>query len=87
MCAAALALPPGASGSGDDGDEVSVLAAWRGSVLRAPAGEGGFGYDPVFLPEGETRSAAQMTAEEKDAVSHRRRAFTELSKELLRRLP
>ena len=86
MCAAALALPPGASGSGDDGDEVSVLAAWRGSVLRAPAGEGGFGYDPVFLPEGETRSAAQMTAEEKDAVSHRRRAFTELSKELLRRL-
>ena len=87
MCAAALALPPGASGSGDDGDEVSVLAAWRGSVLRAPAGEAGFGYDPVFLPEGETRSAAQMTAEEKDAVSHRRRAFTELSKELLRRLP
>ena len=87
MCAAALALPPGASGSGDDGDEVSVLAAWRGSVLRAPAGEGGFGYDPVFLPEGETRSAAQMTAEEKDAVSHRRRAFTELSKEVLRRLP
>lgn len=87
MCAAALALPPGASGSGDDGDEVSVLAAWRGSVLRAPAGEGGFGYDPVFLPEGETRSAAQMTAEEKDTVSHRRRAFTELSKELLRRLP
>ena len=87
MCAAALALPPGASGSGDDGDEVSVLAAWRGSVLRAPAGEGGFGYDPVFLPEGETRSAAQMTAEEKDAVSHRLRAFTELSKELLRRLP
>lgn len=87
MCAAALALPPGASGSGDDGDEVSVLAAWRGSVLRAPAGEGGFGYDPLFLPEGETRSAAQMTAEEKDAVSHRRRAFTELSKELLRRLP
>ena len=86
MCAAALALPPGASGSGDDGDEVSVLATWRGSVLRAPAGEGGFGYDPVFQPEGETRSAAQMSAEEKDAVSHRRRAFTALSKELLRRL-
>ncbi len=84
MCAAALALPPTPSA---DGDEVSVLAAWRGSVLRAPAGEGGFGYDPVFQPEGETRSAAQMTVEEKDAVSHRRRAFTELSKELLRRLP
>ena len=84
MCAAALALPPDADGQGD---EVVLLEAWNGSVLRAPAGEGGFGYDPVFLPEGEARSAAQMSAEEKDAVSHRRRAFTALSKELLRRLP
>lgn len=90
MCAAALALPPhtepdeGATASAPQ--EVAVLGAWRGSVLHAPAGEGGFGYDPIFLPEGETRSAAQLTAEEKDAVSHRRRAFTALSTELLRRL-
>ena len=90
MCAAALALPPhtepdeGATASATQ--EVAVLGAWRGSVLHAPAGEGGFGYDPIFLPEGETRSAAQLTAEEKDAVSHRRRAFTALSTELLRRL-
>lgn len=83
MCAAALALPPGTSA---DGDEFSILAAWRGSVLRAPAGEGGFGYDPVFQPEGESRSAAQMSSEEKDAVSHRRRAFTALASELNARL-
>ena len=53
---------------------------------REPAGAGGFGYDPVFQPEGENRSAAQMTAEEKDAVSHRRRAFTALASELNARL-
>lgn len=93
MCAAALVLPGSDDGVvaggavGETGDEVAVLSAWRGSVLRVPAGEGGFGYDPIFLPEGETRSAAELTAEEKDAVSHRRRAFTALSKELLRRLP
>ena len=91
MCAAALALPslpaPVEGNEGTESHEVAVLEAWRGSVLRAPAGEGGFGYDPIFLPEGETRSAAQLTAEEKDAVSHRRRAFTALSTELLRRLP
>lgn len=83
MCAAALVLPPGTSAGGD---EFSILAAWRGSVLRAPAGEGGFGYDPVFQPEGESRSAAQMSSEEKDAVSHRRRAFTALASELNARL-
>lgn len=83
MCAAALALPPGADGLGD---EVALLEAWKGSVLRAPAGGGGFGYDPVFQPEGESRSAAQMSSEEKDAVSHRRRAFTALASELNARL-
>lgn len=83
MCAAALAMPPGGP---DAGEDTTVLEAWRGSVLREPAGAGGFGYDPVFQPEGENRSAAQMTAEEKDAVSHRRRAFTALASELNARL-
>lgn len=78
MCAAALVMP--------DGDEVAKLAAWRGSLLRAPQGVGGFGYDPVFLPEGETRSAAELSAEEKDARSHRRQAFTALAPEILERL-
>lgn len=81
MCAAALVVP----GNVAPADEVSVLAAWPGTVLREPRGAGGFGYDPIFCPEGESRSSAQLTAEEKDALSHRRRAFTELSKELLAR--
>ena len=70
-----------------DGHTEDFEAIVEGTLVWPPRGDTGFGYDPVFLPEGETRSAAQMTAEEKDAVSHRRRAFTELSKELLRRLP
>lgn len=83
VCAAALALP----GDGDvPGDEIALRGEWRGSVLRAPVGEAGFGYDPVFRPEGDTRSAAQLTPAEKDAASHRRRAFTALAPEILRRV-
>ena len=76
VCAAAFAAP--------DGDEAAVRGEWRGSVLRTPAGAGGFGYDPVFRPEGGTRSAAELSPEEKDALSHRRRAFTALAPEILR---
>ena len=83
MCSAALALPA----IGDaDGEEVAVLEAWPGSVLRAPAGEGGFGYDPIFQPDGLAKSAAELTVAEKDAMSHRRRAFTALANEMLARL-
>lgn len=74
VCAAALVVP--------DGREVAVRGEWEGSILRAPAGEGGFGYDPVFRPAGDTRSAAELTPAEKDAASHRRRAFTALAPEL-----
>lgn len=78
VCAAALAVP--------GGEELVVRGEWPGSVLREPAGAGGFGYDPVFRPEGETRSAAELSPAEKDAASHRRRAFTALAPEILRRL-
>lgn len=78
VCAAALALP--------GGEELVVRGEWPGSVLREPAGAGGFGYDPVFRPEGETGSAAELSPAEKDAASHRRRAFTALASEILRRL-
>jgi len=44
-------------------------------IAREPLGDGGFGYDPVFVPEGESRSAAQLSPSEKDAVSHRGRAL------------
>jgi XTP/dITP diphosphohydrolase len=57
------------------GDVVVVRGEWPGAISREPKGEGGFGYDPVFVPDGETRSAAQLSASEKDAVSHRGRAL------------
>jgi XTP/dITP diphosphohydrolase len=59
------------SGSG----EVVVRGEWPGTIAREPRGQGGFGYDPVFIPEGEDRTAAQLSPDEKDAVSHRGRAL------------
>ncbi len=47
----------------------------KGSIGTAPAGEGGFGYDPVFIPEGAKKTYAQMSLEEKVGMSHRTRAF------------
>jgi XTP/dITP diphosphohydrolase len=52
---------------------------WPGRVLREPRGEGGFGYDPLFLPEGSDRSAAELPPGEKDAASHRGRALRALA--------
>lgn len=46
----------------------------KGTIATAPAGDSGFGYDPIFIPEGETRTFAQMTDDEKNAISHRARA-------------
>ena len=55
--------------------EVVVRGEWPGSIVREPRGDGGFGYDPVFLPSGSTRTAAELSPAEKDAVSHRGRAL------------
>lgn len=55
--------------------EVVVRGEWRGSIAREPRGDGGFGYDPVFVPAGADRSAAQLSPAEKDAESHRGRAL------------
>ena len=57
------------------GDVTVVRGEWPGVIAREPLGEGGFGYDPVFIPEGGTRSAAQFSPAEKDAASHRGRAL------------
>ena len=51
---------------------------WPGTIAREPRGDGGFGYDPVFVPEGSDRTAAQLSPAEKDAVSHRGRALARL---------
>ena len=54
----------------------------EGEILRAPQGEGGFGYDPVFFLPGEGRSMAEIPAERKNEISHRARALSALRKEL-----
>ena len=69
-CAAALVVP---SALGDF--EHVELGIWPGSVLSEAAGVGGFGYDPIFSPEGLSVSAAELSPDEKNAVSHRARAF------------
>lgn len=62
-CVAALYLP--------DGRSHCEEAEFHGSILLTPVGEHGFGYDPIFQPAGYTISSAQMSAEEKDSISHR----------------
>lgn len=52
-----------------------VRGEWPGAIAREPLGDGGFGYDPVFMPNGERRGAAQLSPAEKDAASHRGRAL------------
>lgn len=64
---AALALP--------DGRVWTAEGELAGRIADAPRGSGGFGYDPLFIPAGETRTLAEMTPEEKNAVSHRRKAL------------
>ncbi|MBX9921096.1 RdgB/HAM1 family non-canonical purine NTP pyrophosphatase [Mycolicibacterium frederiksbergense] len=55
--------------------ETVVRGEWTGAIAREPRGEGGFGYDPIFVPDGSGRSAAELTPAEKDAASHRGRAL------------
>jgi XTP/dITP diphosphohydrolase len=58
-----------------DGQEHVVEGRMAGRIVREPVGTGGFGYDPVFVPEGETRTAAELPAAKKDALSHRGKAI------------
>lgn len=74
VCAAALALPGADAGH----HEAVELGEMRGTLLREPRGEGGFGYDPILRPEGLDVSCAELTREEKNAISHRGRAFRAL---------
>ncbi len=65
-----------------DGREVVAEGTVEGTIALAPEGDGGFGYDPVFIPDGSDRSFAAMTRAEKDACSHRGRAFRALASAL-----
>ena len=64
---------------GPDGEEAHLLGECPGRILEKEAGDGGFGYDPLFAPEGETRSFAELDAAAKDRLSHRGRAFAALA--------
>jgi XTP/dITP diphosphohydrolase len=67
ICVAALALP--------DGRTHTEEGRFAGTILNSPKGENGFGYDPIFKPEGLEISSAQMSPQEKDSVSHRGKAL------------
>ena len=69
-CAAVLVDP--------DRGEWHAEAAWEGRILETSRGSGGFGYDPVFLPEGWDRTSAEVDQATKDAASHRGKAFRAL---------
>lgn len=76
VCAAALVLP--------GGDEHVVEERQEGSLLRGPRGSGGFGYDPIFVGQGQSRTNAELTPQDKDAISHRGKAFRALAKVISR---
>lgn len=61
-----------------DGREVDAVGVMEGEIAREPRGTGGFGYDPVFVPEGETRTVAELGDAWKRANSHRGRAAAAL---------
>jgi XTP/dITP diphosphohydrolase len=71
VCAAALVTP--------DGAEQVVEGTVAGTLLDRPRGDGGFGYDPIFVPYGHDRTTAEMEPAEKDALSHRGQAFRALA--------
>jgi XTP/dITP diphosphohydrolase len=75
VCAAALVVP---GDTGTAGAQTVVRAHWRGAVTGQARGSNGFGYDPIFIPAGETRTSAELDPAEKDAVSHRGQALRAL---------
>ncbi len=75
VCAAAYALP--------DGRSEVVLGEMRGWVTRSPRGTHGFGYDPLLVPDGLDVTSAELSPTEKDAISHRGKAFRLLAPKLV----
>ncbi len=74
VCAAALALP--------DGTVVVREGRMSGTLARAPQGDNGFGYDPILVVDGDGRTAAELSPEDKNAISHRGKAFRALRGDL-----
>jgi XTP/dITP diphosphohydrolase len=75
VCVAALVVP--------GGREVTETGTMEGVITHEPRGHGGFGYDPIFVATGQQRTNAELTADEKDAISHRGAAFRALRPHLV----
>lgn len=73
-CAAVAVFP--------DGTELVALGVMTGHILFEPIGENGFGYDPIFVPTDFSKTTAQMSAAEKDAISHRGKALFNLASQI-----
>jgi XTP/dITP diphosphohydrolase len=76
VCVAALALPDGAG-------EWTTTGVLPGRLTRAPRGTNGFGYDPIFVPDGTDTTTAELSPRDKDAISHRGRAFRAIATYIL----
>ena len=74
VCAAALAMP--------DGRVVVREGRMPGTLAREPRGSNGFGYDPILVVDGDSRTAAELSSEDKNAISHRAQAFRALATDL-----
>ncbi|HEV3382640.1 MAG TPA: RdgB/HAM1 family non-canonical purine NTP pyrophosphatase [Trebonia sp.] len=83
VCVAALVLPGDGADSGAP-REWTVTGVLPGELTRAPRGANGFGYDPIFVPEGTRTTTAELEPGEKDAISHRGRAFRALAPVIVR---
>jgi XTP/dITP diphosphohydrolase len=78
ICVASLVMP--------DGREQIAEGRFEGHILHAPVGENGFGYDPIFQPLGLSISSAQMSAQEKDLVSHRGKSLRAIAPHVIQML-
>jgi len=63
-------------------EQLTAIGRIEGSIVDKPRGSGGFGWDSIFVPDGETRTFAEMSASEKNAISHRRRAWEDLRRKI-----
>jgi XTP/dITP diphosphohydrolase len=73
--------------SADDPAPLIASGSWEGRISMQPVGRGGFGYDPLFVPDGDERSVAQLPAAQKNALSHRARALAALLAQLAPQVP
>jgi XTP/dITP diphosphohydrolase len=87
QCVVALAIPKDQTEPFGDCEVKIFSASCEGKIAFSPRGDKGFGYDPIFIPEGSLKTFAEMAPEEKDAVSHRGKALREVAQWLSKSYP